>query len=203
MTLAGHPLMQSLIYCLIFDNSASECTVGITVLTKLLPIFAVKACEELKRLLPSLLVVLARIVCWETRPDYTLPGLALEASRGRDPDSLIEPIVEDPRDILTSDSGNRLPIRPELEWERLDQTFVGASSTAPPRQQYFAFLYYLFPCNTIRFLRGAVSYLVDSGLESTYTVGWEEALDEDKIRSKSEVSVACQPQPAVFIRFSC
>lgn len=179
--------MQSLIYCLIFDNSASECTVGITVLTKLLPIFAVRACEDLKRLLPSLLVVLSRIVCWETRPYYTLPDMALEATRGRDSNSLVEPVVEDQRDMPSSDGSNRLPIRQELDWERLDQTFVGASSTAPPRQQYFAFLYYLFPCNTIRFLRGAVSYLLESGLESPYSVEWEEALDEDKIRSKSEV----------------
>ena len=181
--------MQSLIYCLIFDNSASECTVGITVLTKLLPIFAVKACEDLKRLLPSLLVVLARIICWEARPYYALPDLALEAARGRNPGSLVEPIVEDLRDIHNHDGGNRLPIRPDLEWERLDQTFIGASSTAPPRQQYFAFLYYLFPCNTIRFLRGAVSYLSESEFESPYTFGWEEALDEDKIRSKCEASI--------------
>lgn len=180
--------MQSLIHCLIFDNSASECTVGITVLTKLLPILAVKACEELKRFLPLLLVVLARIVCWETRPYYTLPDLALEMGRGRDPDPSVEPIIEDPGDFLSSDSGNRLPIRPEMDWVRLDQTFVGASSTAPPRQQYFAFLYYLFPCNTIRFIRGATSYLTASELESPYTVGWEEALDEDKIRTKSEAS---------------
>lgn len=184
--------MQSLLYCLIFDNSATECTVGITVLTKLLPIFAVKACEDLKRLLPQLMVVLARIVCWETRASYTMPDLALEGLRGRDPNTLVEPIVEDQRDMPTSDSTNRLPVRPDLEWERLDQTFVGASA-APPRQQYFAYLYYLFPCNTIRFLRGAISYLVDSDLESVYTLSWEEALDEDKIRSMSEACISLLP----------
>lgn len=186
--LAGHPLMQSLMNCLIFDNSSTECTVGISVLTKLLPIFAVKACEDLKRLLPSLLVVLARVVCWETRPHYILPDLALEAERGHNQDVLVEPMVDDPRDMPVSDNSNRLPIRTELEWERLDQTFVGASVTGPPRQQYFAYLYYLFPCNTLQFLRGAVSYVTKTELESPYTIGWEDALDEDKIRSKSEAS---------------
>ena len=179
--------MQSLIYCLIFDNSATECTVGITVLTKLLPVFAVKACEELKRLLPSLLVVLARIVCWETRPYYTMPELALESFGGRNPESLVEPVVEDRRDQPVPDSDNRLPIRSELQWKRLDQTFIGASATAPPRQQYFAFLYYLFPCNVIRFLRGPISYLGETTLESPYTLSWGEALDEAKIQSTSEV----------------
>lgn len=178
--------MQSLINCLVLDNSSTECTVGITVLTKLLPIFAVKACEDLKRILPSLLLVLARIVCWEARQTETLPALSFAAGRGRDTDVLIEPTIDDPQDYMKLDSGSRLPIHPELQWQRLEQTFISASS-APPLQQYFAFLYYLFPCNTLRFLRGPALYLSKSGFESPYTLSWEDALDEDKIRSKSEV----------------
>ena len=184
---ASSALVQSLIYALILDNSSTECTVGITVLTKLLPMFATKACEDLKRLLPSLYVVLARIVCWETRQPYTLPDLAADAVRGDTTDDLVEPIVEDKRDEFVSDNSNRLPIRLELDWNRLEQTFTGATSAAPPRQQYFSYLYYLFPCNTIRFLRGPVSYLNQSPLESPYILSWDQALDADKIRSRSEV----------------
>ncbi len=147
-----------------------------------------KACEDLKRLLPSLYVVLARIVCWETRQPYTLPDLASEATRSRDPNILLEPVVDDKRDEFASDNSNRLHVRSELEWARLDKTFTGTASSAPPRQQYFAYLYFLFPCNTIRFLRGPVSYLTERDLESPYTVSWEDALDDDKIRSTSEVS---------------
>lgn len=187
---AKHPLVQSLLYALILDNSSTECTVGITILTKLLPVFAVKACEDLKRLLPWLFVVLARIVCWETRHPYTLPDLAAEAQRGAQ-DDLVEPVVEDKRDEFVLDNGNRLPVRDDLGWNRLDQTFTGATSSAPPRQQYFAFLYFLFPCNTVRFLRGPVSYLSKFSLESPYTMDWDQALDQDKIRSKSEVR--CPP----------
>lgn len=162
---------------------------GITVLTKLLPIFAVKACEDLKSLLPTLLLVLARIVCWETRQPETLQSPPSLAGRGRHADVLIEPTIDDPQDHIKLDTGSRLPVRSDLQWERLEQTFVSASS-APPLQQYFAFLYYLFPCNTLRFMRGPALYLSKLGLESLYTVSWEDALDEDKIRSKSEVCLS-------------
>lgn len=167
------------------DNSSTECTIGITVVTKLLPIFAVKASEDLKRLLPSFFFILGRLVCWETRhPESSLPALALTGGRGKDVSDLIEPTIDDPHDPV---SVSHLHIRPEVEWERLEQTFTGATSS-PPLQHYFAFLYYLFPCNTLRFLRAPAIYLENSGLESPYTKNWEDALDEDKIRSKSEVS---------------
>ncbi|KAI0703639.1 Hamartin protein-domain-containing protein [Cytidiella melzeri] len=184
--LAAHPLLQSIINCLTLDNSSTECTVGITVLTKILPIFAVNACEDLKRLLPSLLLVLGRLVCWETRqPESSLPAFTLLRGRSHETNVLIEPTIDDPGDAVSGDSSAHLPIRPEVEWERLEQTFTGATS-APPMQRYFAFLYYLFPCNTVRFLRAPAFYLNTSGLESPYTMSWEDALDEDKIRSKSE-----------------
>ena len=160
-------------------------------LTKLLPIFAVKVSEDLKRLLPSFFFVLARLVCWETRhSESTLPALSLTGGRAQDADVLVEPTIDDSRDSITGDSSAHLPIRPEVEWVRLEQTFTGATSP-PPLQRYFAFLYYLFPCNTLRFLRNPAAHLEKSGLESPYTVNWEEALDEDKIRSKSEVGGFC------------
>lgn len=146
-----------------------------------------KAGEDLKRLLPSLYVVLARIVCWEARQPFALPDLVAPVTHNSGRDVLVEPVVEDTRDEDVSDNSNRLPIRLELDWTRLEQTFIGATSAAPPRQQYFSYLYYLYPCNTIRFLRGAVSYLNESPLQSPYILEWDKALDEDKIRSKSEV----------------
>jgi hypothetical protein len=188
--LASHPVMQSVINSLVLDNSSTECAVGITILAKLLPILAVKACDDLKRLLPSLFLVLGRLVCWEARePESSLPALSLVSGRSQDTDVLIEPTIDDSRDTIAGDSSAHLPIRSELEWERLEQTFTGATSP-PPLQHYFAFLYYLFPCNTLRFLRGPAIYLDKNGLESPYTLNWEDALDEDKIRSKSEVGLS-------------
>ncbi|KAI0721023.1 Hamartin protein-domain-containing protein [Cerioporus squamosus] len=166
--LASHPLMTSLLHCLVFDTSSTACTVALTTLIKLLPIFAVKACEQLKRLLPLLLVVLARIICWKERPS---------------PETAIDSDTED--DAVAGTTQN-LPIREDIGWNPLELTFDGPQSKAPSAHRYFTFLYYLFPCNTIRFLRYPVKYLDDNGLESLYAVDWERALDEDKIRSKSE-----------------
>ncbi|KAI0818775.1 hypothetical protein BC629DRAFT_1579276 [Irpex lacteus] len=140
--LAAHPLMQSVINSLTLDNSSTECTIGITVVTKLLPIFAVKASEDLKRLLPSFFFILGRLVCWETRhPESSLPAWPSQAGGQRRQRSH-RPAIDDPHDPV---SVSHLHIRPEVEWERLEQTF-----TEP------------------------------------YTKNWEDALDEDKIRSKSE-----------------
>ena len=176
---------MSLLLSLLFDTSSTACTIALTILIKLLPILAVNACEDLKRLLPLLLVVLARILCWKER----------QSSRP------IVPVVADPEDT-DDDEGNAsddeedgeqestrsFPIREDLEWNALELTFDGPQASAPSPHRYFTFLYYLFPCNTIRFLRYPVRYLNDNGIESLYAVDWEKALDEQKIRSKSEVS---------------
>ncbi|KAI0085382.1 hypothetical protein BDY19DRAFT_996910 [Irpex rosettiformis] len=122
--------------------------------------------------------------------ESTLPALSLTGGRGQDVDVLIEPTIDDARDSIIGDSSAHLPIRTEVEWVRLEQTFTGATSP-PPLQRYFTLLYYLFPCNTLRFLRLPAVYLEKSRLGSPYTSIWEEALDEDKIRSKSEDSSIC------------
>ncbi|KAI0636896.1 hypothetical protein C8Q77DRAFT_1215790 [Trametes polyzona] len=181
--LASHPLMNSLLHSLIFDNSSTVCTIALTVLIKLLPIFAVKACQQLKRLLPLLLVVLARILCWKERQSSS-PIIPV----------LPDPEDSDEEDAFASDDGedvvregtSSLKIREDIEWERLELTFDGPASKAPSPDRYFTFLYYLFPCNTIRFLRYPVRYLNDNGVDSLYAVDWEDALDEEKIKSKCE-----------------
>ncbi|KIJ69236.1 hypothetical protein HYDPIDRAFT_24089 [Hydnomerulius pinastri MD-312] len=180
--LADHPLMDSLLNSLLLDNSSTICTIGLTVLVKLLPIFAVKACEELKVMLPRLLAILARIICWKERSPSVLPTPVpvddIDGPRLR----------EQPEDFGESAP---LQLRPELGWERLELTFNAATS-APPSGTYFSCLYYLFPCNLLRFLRGPVAYLNDRGYETPYAVSWEDALDEDNIRSKSESLLRCR-----------
>ncbi|TFK92128.1 hypothetical protein K466DRAFT_481303 [Polyporus arcularius HHB13444] len=181
--LASHPLMTSLLHCLVFDSSSTACTIALTILIKLLPIFAVKACEQLKRLLPLLLVILARIICWkERRSPESVPPIIPDAEDSEDEDAVASDTEED----SAAASIQTLPIREDLDWNALELTFDGPQSKAPSAHRYFTFLYYLFPCNTIRFLRYPVRYLDDNGLESLYAVDWEKALDEDKIRSKSE-----------------
>lgn len=181
---ASHPLMNSLLNSFLLDNSSTICTIGLTVLVKLLPIFAVKACEELKILLPRLFVVLARIICWEERSSSILPPPLLvdddggHSGAGQQADQY---------------GGLAVPeLRTELGWERLELTLTGSS--APPSDAYFSCLYYLFPCNLLRFVRGPAAYLRDREYESPYTVSWDDALDEDNIRSKLEVCA-----PALFL----
>ena len=178
--------MFSLLYSLVFDNSSTVCTIALTILIKLLPIFAVKASGHLKSLLPLLLVVLARILCWRARHSALLFPVIPERE---DTDSEEAP-ASDTGEDAPSEGTRPLPIREDIDWERLELTFDGPASGAPSAHRYFTFLYYLFPCNTIRFLRYPVKYLNDSGLESVYAADWEAALDEQQIRSKSEVSSA-------------
>jgi len=176
---ADHPLLGSLLNSLLLDNSSTVCTIGLTVIVKLLPIFAVKACEELKMLLPRLLAVLARIICWKER------SVPVEEEVGDADESTEDEHTQASAHNEFTASPN-LPLRPELGWERLELTFNAASS-APPHGTYFSTLYYLFPCNLLRFLRGPSAYLNDRGYKSPFPVSWEDALDEDSIRSKSEV----------------
>ncbi|KAH9856954.1 hypothetical protein C2E23DRAFT_806091 [Lenzites betulinus] len=181
--LASHPLMTSLLHSLIFDNSSTVCTIALTVLIKLLPIFAVKACQQLKHLLPLLLVVLARILCWKERQSSSRIVQVLPDPEDSDAE---DGSVSDDDEDDAREGSRSLQIREDIGWERLELTFDGPPSKAPSADRYFTFLYYLFPCNTIRFLRDPVRYLTDNGVDSLYTVDWREALDEAKIRSKCE-----------------
>lgn len=170
---ASHPQIDSLLNSLLFDNSSTPCTIGLAVMVKLLPIFAVHAHQELKNMLPRLFAVLARILCWR---EHALPSLD-EAGEPTGPsESSSDEFVETPQ----------LEIRREVGWQRLELT-AKAEPPAPSSDTYFSFLYYLFPCNLIQFLRGPAAYLHDRGYQSPYTVSWEDALDQANIRSKAEI----------------
>jgi hypothetical protein len=80
-----------------------------------------------------------------------------------------------------------LHVRPDLDWERLESTFDATTSSAPSPRALFTILYYLFPITTLRFLREPANCLAECDFDTPYTVSWEEALDEDKIRCESEV----------------
>ncbi|KAF7322880.1 HATPase-c domain-containing protein [Mycena chlorophos] len=171
--LATHPLLASLLHCLTFDKSSTACTIGLTILVKLLPIFAVEQCEALKGLLPQLLSVLARVLCWREQPPRPAP---------QSPEDEAPP---EPEPANIDDTSIQLDMRDDIAWTILDQSFEGSASVPSPRT-YYTLLYYLFPCNVLRFLRHPVAYLTTHNLPSPYTVDWESALDEQKVRSKSE-----------------
>lgn len=186
--MASHPVMQSLLYSLLFDISSTACNLGLKVVTNLLPIFAVHACEDLKRMLPQLLLILARVICWRTPLPSGDPFLPSLEGLGLAPDILkaVTDEEDEPEDD-TAEDREPLQIRPDIEWQRLDIVFT-LSPFPPPPQQYFAFLYYLFPCNTVRFLRLPITYLRENKVDNPFSVSWEDALDEGLIRSKTEVN---------------
>jgi hypothetical protein len=155
---------------------------GLTVLVKLLPIFAVHACEELKRFLPQLLAVLVRIICWKERPFFDLR--TSKTSVVQLDDVPLEAEVDLERELLDE---KPLHVRPDIDWNRLESTIDATASPVPSPRPLFTILYYLFPRTTLRFLRKPCNYLAEHGFASPYTVSWEEALDEIIIRSKSEV----------------
>ncbi|KAJ7285718.1 hypothetical protein C8J57DRAFT_1285608 [Mycena rebaudengoi] len=181
--LASHPLMSSLLYSITLDKSSTLCTISLSLIIKLLPIFAVEACPGLKSILPKLLAILARIMCWKERPPLSTQTSAEDGV----------PVVEQQ---LEEDTGPALHVRDDLSWEVLELSFDSTVSSAPSPRQFFTVLYYLFPCNVLRFLRAPVLHLTKNNVESPYTVSWDEVLDEKKIRSKSETLLrthACHP----------
>lgn len=185
--LASHPLMSSILTSLLVDDSTTACTISLTMLTKLLPIFAVKACPALKRLLPQLFAVLARILCWpegapSTSTHTPLPdGTESDEDHGTDGGETPGQATETKR---------TLDANLDLQWERLDLSLDSTATSVPSPERYFTFLYFLFPCNLIAFLRDPVGYLAERKVERPYVVDWEDALDHEQIKTKSEVRIS-------------
>jgi len=86
---------MTLLLSLFIDNSASVFTLELSTLTMLIPCFAVKAPVRLKELLPELLAILARAICWQPR------GVE----------------YEEPPDIWH----RSLQVREDLRWQRLGE----------------------------------------------------------------------------------
>jgi hypothetical protein len=153
-------------------------------ITKLLPIFAVRDCATLRRLLPQLFAILARVLCWSegtsaTSTHSSLPeGIASDEEHG--------PLG---RENFGPETGARqtLDANLDLQWERLELSLDSPAGPAPSPQRYFTFLYFLFPCSLIAFLRDPVGYLTERKVERPYAVDWEDALDHEQIKTKSEV----------------
>lgn len=172
MVLATHPLMTSVLRSLMLDNSSTVCTIGLTLLVKLLPVFAVHARGVLKSMLPGLLAVLARLLCWKERPPSGLP--------------VDDPPSEELERELENEINRIIPIRSTFHWRRLESTFNATPSHPPSPRPYFTALYYLYPSNVLRFSSNPTLYLVDHSYPSPYTLEWHQVFPEDEIRKRSE-----------------
>jgi hypothetical protein len=166
--------MRSLQYSLFLDYSSTVCTIGISLIVKLLPFFAAYAREDLKNMLPTLLAILARLMCWKERPPV----------KGREASDID---VEFERE-LENEANRVFSISPHIKWERLEMTFnLNPHPPSPSSRPLFTVLYYLYPANLLIFLRTPVKYLITSAVDSPYKEPWEQTLDQDQIRRASEV----------------
>lgn len=173
--MAKHPLMERLLLSVILDNSSTACSAALTVLLKMLPILAANARDELRLLLPTLMAILARLMCWKERHPSSV-----EVPSDEIPDADLERELEmEINPVLRPD--------PKWNWDRLEMTFNATTSVPPSPRPYFTTLYYLYPANMLKFLRGPVKYLHECGLSSPWVESWEQALDQAEIRVRSEV----------------
>ena len=146
-----------------------------SLIVKFLPFFATYAREDLKAMLPTLLAISARIMCWKER----------RASKGRDFNDID---VEFERE-LESEANRIFLISPHIKWERLGMIFSMTDSSPPSSRSLFTVLYYLYPANLLLFLRSPVKYLIASDVDCPYTETWERVLNQDEIRRTSEVRI--------------
>lgn len=168
--------MRSLQRSLFFDYSSTVCTIGISLFVKLLPFFAAYAREDLKNMLPTLLAILARLMCWKERPPI----------KGRDSN---DTDIEFERE-LENEANRVFSISPDVKWERLEMTFnLNPHPPSPSSRPLFTVLYYLYPANMLMFLRTPVKYLITSAVDCPYKGTWEQTLDQDQIRRTSEVGI--------------
>jgi hypothetical protein len=177
--LAAHPMMTSVLRSLMLDNSSTVCTASLTLLIELLPVFAVHAREVLKSMLPDLLAILARLMCWKERPPSSLPA--------------DDPPIEEIEQELENEVNRVIPIRSTFKWTRLEMTFNATPSHPPSPRPYFTALYYLYPSNVLKFLSNPTLYLVNHSCESPYTLEWHQIFAEDEIRRRSEVRISHLP----------
>lgn len=173
-------MTQSIITHLLVDTSSTVCAIGLTIMTKLIPIFAVHNPERLKIMLPQLFAILARIICWRER--VPSPGGPARVAELEDVSSSEDAGGGDDTPILQP-----IALNPDLGWDRLEWTFGATVSPPPSPRRFFTLLYYLFPCNLLNFLRRPAEYLTERGCESPYVVQWDVVLDDEQIKTKSEV----------------
>ncbi|KAF8317163.1 hypothetical protein DL93DRAFT_2055741 [Clavulina sp. PMI_390] len=173
VSLAKSAWIDSFFTSLLVDKSTALFEREMITLLIILPYMAVYAPTRLRRLLPKLLASLSRAICWKKRPQKD--EYAREARSSSD----IGLSLVSARRVC-----NSFAIRLMMASEREENDTI----TIDP-SPLFTFIYGLFPCNTIAFLRRPVARLEELGFTSPLGVRWAFILDESEIRAKSTVLV--------------
>ena len=172
-------LPRMLILSLQLDTSTTCVSLGVTTFIMLIPHIPNWIANGGAGGLPTLLSIFARIVDWRRL------GHGWESRVGDDPE-LQEIRREKDEEFGEIDRlGKRLNVKPSLRWNRLESSFDTTMSTPPNAEHLFTFLYGLFPCNVIRFLRSPIDYLRKASFDSPFEGPWEDMMDEVAVQSRS------------------
>jgi hypothetical protein len=194
---ATSSLFSSLLLSLQVDKSTTVFSVGIAVLIMIFPKLAIEAPEALNAALPRLFSILARVVCWAQAPDTVL-------GPGKPGGDLTDSSSETSSPLATERFRKTYQLVKEVEWSilgmiyirrftflktfSLESSFDLAARSPPDANLFFQFLYGLWPCNTLVFLRNPVEYLKSADILCPFVGGWEEVIDTDEIHSKMKVT---------------
>ena len=172
-------LPRMLILSLQLDTSTTCVSLGVTAFIMLIPHIPNWIANGGAGGLPTLLSIFARIVDWRRL------GHGWEGRVGDDPELAELRREKDEEFTEIHRLGKRLNIKPSLRWNRLESTFDTTMSAPPNAEHLFTFLYGLFPCNIIRFLRSPVDYLRKASFDSPFEGPWEDMMDEIAVQNRS------------------
>ncbi|CBQ72314.1 conserved hypothetical protein [Sporisorium reilianum SRZ2] len=172
-------LPRMLMLSLQLDTSTTCVSLGVTAFIMLIPHIPNWIANGGAGGLPTLLSIFARIVDWRRL------GHGWESRVGDDPELQEMRREKDEEFAEIERLGKRLNIKPSLRWNRLESSFDTTMSTPPNAEHLFTFLYGLYPCNVIRFLRSPIDYLRKASFDSPFEGPWEDMMDEVAVQSRS------------------
>ncbi|PWN22602.1 hypothetical protein BCV69DRAFT_281592 [Microstroma glucosiphilum] len=132
---------------------------------------------------PALLAIFARIVDWRKLG----PGWEHRVGSGEEMESLRMQFDEEHEEV--GRLSKRLQPRADVDWKRLESSVDSETATAPDAVRFFTIIYGIFPCNTLRFLRGPIDYLRKSQYQSPLDAVWEDLIHEPELQKRSEVAL--------------
>lgn len=170
------PFVRFLLMSLQLDTSKTAAALGAFALSTLIPHIPNWIANGGAGGLPALLSVLARIVDWrKLGPKWEDRENALVDDEGKEMEEWAQ----------VQRISRRLNVRSDIQWKRLGTDSDNIAPGAPDAEKLFTFLYGIFPCNVIRFLRAPVDYLRKAEYESPFQADWDDIIDEIAVQNSS------------------
>ncbi|KAL7411490.1 hypothetical protein BDY24DRAFT_132146 [Mrakia frigida] len=191
--LADSELLDALLTSLQLDTSTTVFQLQVTILQVTLT----GAPAALASRLPEVFVILARAICWKERHhlldgDEGDPGgSGISVMRALQP---LRPAPSQRRqsglpasDDSDSEEEEASPPKKALDWKRLDFSFDSAPAPPPDTFPLLSYLYYVWPCNVLGFLRDPAKYLHEKDrLTNIEGKEWEEVFDRQEVGDRSK-----------------